>query len=684
MGLGSVLDLFARGALPIRPEALVDELFGPPSQRGAFVISGAGGIVGAGKCVQMSARLQPYGVPVVGLDLAGAPDGLGAKVDGVMKSFGRERGSAIMANIVRMSYDGKRLPPQLAPYRPAFLLEAIPEILPLKRAHYEMFRAAYPGIEIRSVTSGFPAAELGVGVAHPAFPHEINKVWEMVEGQDAKFSKLCWALGMIPVPVADAWSFVLDVLFCGVTKAAARYSETSNMPAWKIDKLVRRLVGPNPLRAHDAIGTKGATFLTWSCLHHLEQKYGPLFAPPANLVERKDTGEPWYPANHFRPIVNWNLSAAELEDFEALILGPVIQMTSIMLAEKRATLPALNAIGELCAQFRSGIVAVIRALGPDRAVSLVERYHQLEPAAKAGFQREALQGMSAPEWQQLYVNAEHDGKTGVVSISRETYGWDVDRELNRALDWLVAEKIQNVILTSDFHLSTQMVGADTMEFAPTLTDEAAGVKLCEGWSRTARRLHTDFQTSVGFVAGKRCLGGYLELMAHCHYLVAVDGASLGFPEVTLPVVPGMEGCHWTFRKASPDHWPKLAALLLTGKPVDAKDARGWLVDYAGPLEDALETAWKLATGSAAGIERRPVVDQPLTGLGAVTLPADEPGAAPAFLAARKAIWDAVQQGCGCGLSDALVVQSKVAAAFLASTACKKGKVGSEITKTMNV
>ena len=65
-----------------------------------------------------------------------------------------------------------------------------------------MFREAFPGIEIRSVTSGFPSSELGVGVAHPAFPHEINKVWEVVEPKTSPITQLLWALGLIPVPVS--------------------------------------------------------------------------------------------------------------------------------------------------------------------------------------------------------------------------------------------------------------------------------------------------------------------------------------------------------------------------------------------------------------------------------------------------------------------------------------------------
>ena len=132
--------------------------------------------------------------------------------------------------------------------------------------------AAYPGIEIRSVTSGFPSKELGVGVAHPAFPHEINKVFEIVESAPSPITQLMWALGLLPMEVSDDWSFILDVLFCGVTNAALRHHGASNMPYWKIDKFVRKFFGPNPMRAHDAIGAKGANFLTWSCLHHLKTR----------------------------------------------------------------------------------------------------------------------------------------------------------------------------------------------------------------------------------------------------------------------------------------------------------------------------------------------------------------------------------------------------------------------------
>ena len=681
MGLGTVLEIFRGGKLPVDAGQLVDEVFGPASDRGSLVITGANGIVGAGKMMQLGSRLEPFGVKSVGLDFPDAPDGIGRQYPGLVRAFGKKQASRIMGNIIRLNYDGKTLPAELATFKPRFLLEAIPEILEVKKAHYEIFRAAYPGIEIRSVTSGFPASELGVGVAHPAFPHEINKIWETVETEPSAITRLLWALGLIPVPVGDQWSFVLDVLFCGVTHAGLMYHQASNMPFWKIDKFIRKEIGANPFRAHDAIGAKGANFLTWSCLHHLGETYGDLFRPTQDLVERKDSGMNWYPMNHFRPMIDWSLTSGEREVFLDWIEGPLIQMASLMLHEQRGHLTHINAIGEICAQFRKGILARVRALGADAAISRVEAYHGRHPeAATAGWHPEVFEQIESPQWQQLYVNAEHDGEVGVVTISRESYNSDVDAELNRAIDWLKAEGINRMILTGDFHFSTQMVGADTSEFFPALNKVEEGYRVASTWSATARRLHTDFDVSVAFIGGKRALGGMLELLMHCHYLVAVDDAQVGMPEVTLPVVPGMEGCHWSFRKAPRDRWGQLTKLLLGGRSVKAPDAVGWLLDAAAPQSEAFSIVWSLVTGDAA-LPRRRVVEEALTDLPTgVSLPAG--GAATE--AARSAILGTIQAACKVPLSEALDVQARHSAEFMVTKPCKKGMVGAEYNKTMRV
>jgi enoyl-CoA hydratase/carnithine racemase/3-hydroxyacyl-CoA dehydrogenase len=681
LGLGSVLDIFSTGKMPADAEGLVERIFGKRGHRGSLIVSGANGIVGAGKSMQLGSRLLPYDVHIVGLDFPNAPDGIGKQYAGLVAAFGKDAADSIMSNVIRLNYDGTRLPTELQALRPAFLLEAIPEILEIKKAHYELFRDAFGDIEIRSVTSGFPSSVLGVGIAHPAFPHEINKVWEIVEPQPSASTQLFWALGMIPIPVGDHWSFALDVLFCGLTLAGLRYHHATNMPFWKIDKYVRQLLGANPFRAHDAIGAAGANFLTWSCLHDLSEKYGALFEPTPELLCHKETGQNWYPLNHFRPLVNWRIAADNEDEFESWILGPLFQMASLLVHEERAHLSHLNAVGELCAQFRKGILAVIRARGVDAAVKIVESYHRLHPEAAAGaWHPDAFAEIEGVEWQQLYVNAEHDNQVGVITISRESYNGDVDAELNRAISWLQAENIDRVILSGDFHMSTQMVGADTGEFFPALLDAERGYGIASSWSATARRLNDDFKTSVGFVSGKRCLGGMLELLTHCHYVVADESASLGMPEVTLPVVPGMEGCHWPFRKADAKEWPKLVRLLLGGQAVKAKDAAGWLIDYAGPLTDALQVAWKIASGGDSGIAPRQLQAGALKGVPSEAgglRPAGDPGVE----AARRAIMENIQRACGATLAEAIDIQARGSAEFMTTKHCLQGAVGAEQMKT---
>ncbi len=685
MGLGNVIDFFSAGQLPVDAGDLVDQVFGNSGSRGALVVSGANGIVGAGKTMQLGSRLAPYDIPIVGLDFPAAPDGIGKQYPGLVRAFGADDAAKIMGNVIRLNYDGKTLPPQLKQLNPRFLLEAIPEILNIKLAHYEIFRTSFPEIEIRSVTSGFPMRELGVGVAHPAFPHEINKMWEIVEEEPSAVTQLLWALGLMPIAVSDDWSFVLDVLFCGITHAGLRYHHATNMPFWKIDKYVRKLVGPNPFRAHDAIGAAGANFLTWSCLHHLAETYGDVFRPTPELDERQETGQNWYPLNHFRPLVDWKLETDEDEgEFQAWILGSLYQMTSLLLHEKRGHLSHINSMGELCAQFRSGILAMIRKAGADSVIATVEKYHGLHPeAAGAAWYPEAFGNMDSVEWQQLYVNAEHDGKVGVITINRESYNSDVNQELNRALDWLKDAGIESVIVTGDFHLSTQLVGADTSEFYPALSDTTAGAEIAGNWSRTARRLNDEFRASIGFVNGKRCLGGMLELLMHCHYLVSVDDAKLGMPEVTLPVVPGMEGCHWPFRKVKADQWPMLFALLLSGKQVSAGEAAGWLVDYAGPMEDALKTVWSIATSGDHGLPARSVEKNALKGM-PTEVSGLPPADSPATEDARSAIMKCIQDSCGVSLADAVSIQAKHSGDFMVTKVCTGGAIGAEFSKTMVV
>jgi enoyl-CoA hydratase/carnithine racemase len=178
------------------------------------------------------------------------------------------------------------------------------------------------------------------------------------------------------------------------------------------------------------------------------------------------------------------------------------------------------------------------------------------------------------------------------------------------------------------------------------------------------------------------MGGFLELLMHCHYLISIEDAKLGMPEVTLPVVPGMEGCHWSFRKIKKVDQPKLLKLLLEGEQVKAKDATGWLIDFAGSQNEALKAAWKIAAGKDHRLAKREVKENALDEISfdIKLQPADNPG----MEAARKAIIETIRDSCSVNLNDALEVQAKHSAEFMISDACKYGRIGLEYERVMNV
>ena len=93
--------------------------------------------------------------------------------------------------------------------------------------------------------------------------------------------------------------------------------------------------------------------------------------------------------------------------------------------------------------------------------------------------------------------------------------------------------------------------------------------------------------------------------------------------------------------------------------------------------------WKLATGGDHGLALRPVERQALQGVptevSALTMSEDS-----ATQTARKAIVDTVQAACQVDLEAALDLQAKHSADFMTTSACRKGRVGAEYSKTMLV
>jgi enoyl-CoA hydratase len=90
------------------------------------------------------------------------------------------------------------------------------------------------------------------------------------------------------------------------------------------------------------------------------------------------------------------------------------------------------------------------------------------------------------------------------------------------------------------------------------------------------------------------LGGGLELALACDFIYASEGAKLGFPEVTLGIMPGFGGTQNLARLIGPN---RANELIFSGKTITAGKAAAWgVVNEVFPAEELLPKA--LATAGA--------------------------------------------------------------------------------------
>jgi len=99
------------------------------------------------------------------------------------------------------------------------------------------------------------------------------------------------------------------------------------------------------------------------------------------------------------------------------------------------------------------------------------------------------------------------------------------------------------------------------------------------------------------------LGGGLELALACDFIYASQKAKLGFPEVTLGIMPGFGGTQNLARRISP---ARAKELIYTGKMLDADKACAWGIvnEVFAPeelLTKALETAAAIAAVGTLGV-----------------------------------------------------------------------------------
>jgi 3-hydroxyacyl-CoA dehydrogenase/enoyl-CoA hydratase/3-hydroxybutyryl-CoA epimerase len=182
-----------------------------------------------------------------------------------------------------------------------------------------------------------------------------------------------------------------------------------------------------------------------------------------------------------------------------------------------------------------------------------------------------------------------DDPTGSANVMNEHY----QESMHNAVERLVAEKdsVTGVVITSA--KKTFFAGGDLkgmIKLGPEDAGEAFG--MVEGVKRDLRALETLGVPVVAAINGA-ALGGGLEIALATHHRIIADvpGAVVGFPEVTLGLLPGGGGVARSVRMLGIQN--AFVSVLSSGtrfKPAQAKDTG--LVDEILPTVDELVPAAK--------------------------------------------------------------------------------------------
>jgi 3-hydroxyacyl-CoA dehydrogenase / enoyl-CoA hydratase / 3-hydroxybutyryl-CoA epimerase len=178
---------------------------------------------------------------------------------------------------------------------------------------------------------------------------------------------------------------------------------------------------------------------------------------------------------------------------------------------------------------------------------------------------------AASPWRHWKLKIDENGIAWVVidkqDASANTLSEGVMAELDDVLTTIEREAPKGLVIRSAKRAGF-IAGADVGEFRDTTKADEIETRLGRAHTITDRLDRLKLPT-IAVIHGY-CLGGGLEIALACDYRIAIEDASLGFPEILLGLHPGLGGTMRLTRLINP-----LQAMtsMLTGKSIHAEQAK---------------------------------------------------------------------------------------------------------------
>jgi enoyl-CoA hydratase / 3-hydroxyacyl-CoA dehydrogenase len=489
-----------------------------------------------------------------------------------------------------------------------WVLEAASENLDLKRKIFaQVEEVVGENALITSNTSSLPAARLFRDLRHPGratvthffAPAFQNPVVEVVDwpglAQEA-LDYLRWffaATGKVPMVTADQVCFMLDRIFDNWCNESGYLLAQAS--AADVDTVAQEFVHAGPFFV-------------------LNLANGNPIIIETNSLQAEEEGAHYQPAAIFSCVDRWRtLAPGKTVPVRPVVkaavrdrLSGILFSQAIDILDKKIGSAADLELGcRLAFGFKQGPAALMQQAGAAEVDRVLARLQSERPgmptrqkdlSVYTQFARDVLVDdidgvriitLRRPE----ALNALHD---------------DLNDEILAAITAVENDPKTIGYVITGYGTRAFSAGADIGRFPSLLGNAPAAADYARACSRVLVHLDQIKKPVVAALNGM-ALGGGLELAIRTHGIVAVSGANLQFPEITLGIVPGIGAMVVPYRR-----WPKGAAvlhgMLRAGEKIttDQAAAIGMVdacVDAADLLPRAMDLVRTLAGVTLASLDR---------------------------------------------------------------------------------
>jgi len=535
------------------------------------------------------------------------------------------------------------------------VIEATTEDIPLKQKIFDTVeKMVGEDTIITSNTSSIPADRLFLKMKKPertSITHFFAPAWRSLpveivswdKGSQEVLDYLFWFFaqtGKAPIITDNAVCFVLDRIFDNWCNESAYL--LNNATASQIDKVAEEFVFAGPFYVLNLANGNPIIIET----NTLQMEEGAHYKPASILasVDRWLTHRPGSPVDIPEDVKN------VVRD---RLLGIFFSQSFDIIDRGIGTREDLNFGCQIALGFRSGPLDLMRDLGEGEVNRIMEKFQNERP----GFPQATRSFRAYQDFNRFILVDDLDG-VKIITIRRpqamNALNDELTDEILAVLKTYVDDPSVKGFVLTGYGTAAFSAGADIGKFPEMLGDPEASSQYARDCAKVQVFIDQIKKPVVAALNGL-AMGGGLEIAIRCHSIVAINTATLQFPEISLGILPGIGGCVVPYRK-----WPQGADLfhemICFGKPIGAKDAAeikmvAKVVDDPTHLIQAAIDEVNNLQGKVTGIPQKKV------NIPELIIP-DEPKAGKQLLSKEAVSITArtIQKGCSMkNLSDALEI-----------------------------